>query len=101
VVVPNTRGDLKPDMFVDVALSASLGKRLAIPESAVLYAGDKRVVFVDLGDGRFAPRTVTLGAKAGEDYEVLSGLRAGEVVVTSGNFLIAAESKLKSAAQKW
>jgi len=101
VVVPNARGDLKPDMFVDVALSASLGQRLAIPESAVLYAGDQRVVFVDLGDGRFAPRTVTLGAKAGEDYEVLSGLKAGELIVTSGNFLIAAESKLKSAAQKW
>jgi Cu(I)/Ag(I) efflux system membrane fusion protein len=101
VVVPNTRTELKPDMFVDVVLSASLGDRLAVPESAVLYAGDRRVVFVDLGDGRFAPRTVTLGAKAGDDYEVLSGLKAGEIVVTSGNFLIAAESKLKSAAQKW
>jgi Cu(I)/Ag(I) efflux system membrane fusion protein len=101
VVVPNTRGELKPDMFVDVILSASLGNQLAIPESAVLYAGDRRVVFVDLGDGRFAPRAVTLGAKAGDEYEVLGGLRAGEIVVTSGNFLIAAESKLKSAAQKW
>jgi Cu(I)/Ag(I) efflux system membrane fusion protein len=101
VVVPNARGDLKPDMFVDVLLSASLGKRLAIPESAVLYAGDKRIVFVDLGDGRFAPRTVTLGAKAGDYYEVAGGLEAGEIVVTSGNFLIASESRLKSAAQKW
>ncbi len=101
VIVPNSRGDLKPDMFVDVVLSASLGKRLAVPESAVLYAGDRRVVFVDLGDGRFAPRPVTLGAKAGDAYEVLDGLKAGEIVVTSGNFLIAAESKLKSAAQKW
>jgi membrane fusion protein, copper/silver efflux system len=101
VVVPNGRGDLKPDMFVDVVLSASLGSRLAVPESAVLYAGDRRVVFVDLGDGRFAPRDVTLGAKAGDSYEVVGGLRAGEVVVTSGNFLIAAESRLKSASQKW
>ena len=101
VVASNARGDLKPDMFVDVVLSASLGKRLAVPESAVLYAGDRRVVFVDLGDGRFAPRPVTLGAKAGDVYEVLDGLKAGEIVVTSGNFLIAAESKLKSAAQKW
>ena len=101
VVVPNARGDLKPDMFVDVVLSASLGKRLGVPESAVLYAGDRRVVFVDLGDGRFAPRNVTLGAKAGDIYEVVGGLKAGEIVVTSGNFLIAAESKLKSAAQKW
>ncbi|HYQ96215.1 MAG TPA: efflux RND transporter periplasmic adaptor subunit, partial [Candidatus Eisenbacteria bacterium] len=101
VVVPNARGDLKPDMFVDVLLSASLGKRLAIPESAVLYVGDRRIVFVDLGDGRFAPRTVTLGAKAGDSYEIVEGLRAGEIVVISGNFLIASESRLKSATGKW
>jgi Cu(I)/Ag(I) efflux system membrane fusion protein len=101
VVAPNVNGDLKPDMFVDVLLSASMGKRVAIPESAVLYVGDKRIVFVDLGDGRFAPRAVTLGAKAGDYYEVVSGLEAGEVVVTSGNFLIASESRLKSTAQKW
>ncbi len=101
VVAPNANGDLKPDMFVDVLLSASMGKRVAIPESAVLYVGDKRIVFVDLGDGRFAPRAVTLGAKAGDYYEVVSGLKAGEVVVTSGNFLIASESRLKSSAQKW
>jgi len=101
VVAPNANGDLKADMFVDVLLSASIGKRPAIPESAVLYVGDKRIVFVDLGDGRFAPREVTLGAKAGDQYEVVSGLQAGETVVTSGNFLIASESRLKSSAQKW
>lgn len=101
IAVPNTRGDLKPDMFVDVVLSASLGNRLAVPETAVLYSGDRRVVFIDLGDGRLAPRDVTLGAKAGDYWEVTSGLTSGDVVVTSGNFLIAAESKLKSAAQKW
>jgi Cu(I)/Ag(I) efflux system membrane fusion protein len=101
LVAPNTRGDLKPDMFVDVLLIASMGKRLAIPETAVIYVGDRRVVFVDLGDGRFAPRTVSLGAKAADYYEVVSGLKAGEIVVTSGNFLIASESRLKSTAQKW
>lgn len=101
VEVPNARGDLKPGMYVDVVLESALGKRLAVPESAVLYAGDRRVVFVDLGDGRLAPRDVTLGLKAGDYYEVRGGLQAGEIVVTSGNFLIAAESKLKSAAQKW
>ena len=88
-------------MFLDVELESSLGKRLAVPESAILYVGDRRVVFVDLGDGRLAPRDVTLGNKAGEYYEVIGGLKPGEVVVTSGNFLVAAESRLKSAAQKW
>jgi Cu(I)/Ag(I) efflux system membrane fusion protein len=101
IEVPNAGGDLKPGMYVDVLLESALGKRLAIPESAVLYAGDRRVVFVDLGDGRLAPRDVTLGQKAGDHYEVRGGLKEGEVIVTSGNFLIAAESKLKSAAQKW
>jgi len=101
VEVPNRRGDLKPGMFVNVELQIRLGRRLAVPESAVLPTGERRVVFVDLGDGRLAPREVSLGARAGDYYEVLSGIKPGEIVVTSGNFLVAAESKLKSAAQKW
>jgi Cu(I)/Ag(I) efflux system membrane fusion protein len=101
VVVPNPRGDLKPGMFVDMMLERPLGAKLAIPESAVLYAGDRRIVFVDLGDGRLAPREVRLGAKAGTDFEVVSGLEEGDVVVTSGNFLVAAEVRLRSATQKW
>ena len=101
VEVPNPGGDLKPGMFVNVELQVALGKRLAVPESAVLPTGERRMVFVDVGDGRLAPRDIQLGTRAGDYFEVLSGLRAGEVVVTSGNFLVAAESKLKSAAQKW
>ncbi len=99
--VSNPRGDLKPGMFVDVSLERELGERLAVPESAVLFAGDRRVVFVDLGDGRLVPRDVFLGSRAGGYYEVLGGLAAGDIVVTSGNFLIAAESRLQSAAQKF
>jgi Cu(I)/Ag(I) efflux system membrane fusion protein len=97
----NGDGRLKPGTFVDVELATSLLKRLAVPESAVLPTGERSIVFVDLGDGRLAPREVQLGARAGGYYEVLSGLAAGESVVTSGNFLVAAESKLRSAAQKW
>ncbi|MGE5176769.1 MAG: efflux RND transporter periplasmic adaptor subunit [Hyphomicrobiales bacterium] len=96
--VRNPTGDLKPGMYVDVLLHRSLGKRLAVPESAVLYAGERRIVFVDMGDGRLVPRDVTLGAKAGDWFEVERGLEAGDVVVTSGNFLVAAESRLKAAA---
>ena len=101
VVAPNPRGDLKPGMFVDVLLERDLGRKLSIPESAVLYAGDRRVVFVDLGGGRLAPRDVELGAKAGDRYEVVSGLKEGDVVVTSGNFLVASEARLRSATNKW
>jgi Cu(I)/Ag(I) efflux system membrane fusion protein len=99
--VPNVHGDLRPGMYVDVTFDIRLGKRLSVPESAVLYVGDRRIVFLDLGDGRLAPREVTLGHRAGDYYEVLSGLQAGETVVTSGNFLVAAESRLKSAESKW
>ncbi|HLQ67794.1 MAG TPA: efflux RND transporter periplasmic adaptor subunit [Candidatus Limnocylindrales bacterium] len=97
LTVPNPRGDMKPGMFVDVTLEKDLGTRLAIPLSSVLYEGDRRIVFVDLGSGGIVPREVALGAKAGDEVEVESGLRVGDVVVTSGNFLIAAESKLQAA----
>jgi len=101
IEVPNPRGDLKPGMFVNVEFQVTLGKRLAVPESAVLPTGERRVVFVDVGAGRLAPRDVQLGVRAGDYFEVISGLKPGEIVVTSGNFLVASESKLKSAAQKW
>ena len=101
VEVANPRGDLKPGMFVDVTLDVALGKRLAIPESAVLPTGERRIVFVELGDGRLAPRDVRLGARAGDWYEVLAGLKEGDRVVVSGNFLISSEAKLKSAGEKW
>jgi Cu(I)/Ag(I) efflux system membrane fusion protein len=101
IEVANPRGDLKPGTFVGVELEISLGRKLAVPQSAVIPTGERRVVFVDLGNGRLAPRDVRLGHRAGDYYEVLAGLNAGDVVVTSGNFLVAAESRLKSAAQKW
>ena len=98
--MPNADAVLKPGTFVDVEIDVPLGQRLAVPESAVLPTGERTVVFVDLGDGRIAPRTVELGARSGDWYEVRSGLKAGDVVVTSGNFLIAAESKLRSVEGK-
>jgi len=98
--VANPAGDLKPGMFVDVLLERDLGERLAVPEGAVLFEGDRRMVFVDLGEGRLVPREIQLGAKAGGLYEVRGGLRAGDVVVTSGNFLLSAESRLRSASGK-
>jgi len=98
LTVPNPRGDLKPGMFVDVTLERDLGTRLAIPVSAVFYEGDRSLVFVDLGGGTLVPRQIDLGAKAGDEVEVKAGIKAGDVIVTSGNFLIAAESKLKAAS---
>ncbi len=72
---------------------------MAVPSSAVFDTGAKRVVFIQKEQGLFEPREVTLGASGDGFYEVRSGLEPGEVVVTSGNFLMDSESRLKAAAQ--
>ncbi len=92
---------LKPEMYAEVLFERALGDRLAVPEEAILYAGDRRYVFLDLGDGRLRPKPVSLGQWAGEWVEILDGLEEGDQVVTSGNFLIAAEARLKLALDHW
>jgi Cu(I)/Ag(I) efflux system membrane fusion protein len=101
VTTRNADGRLRPGSFVNVELVTPDLKRPTVPESAVLPTGERHIVFVDVGGGRLVPREVRLGARAGGYYEVLGGLRAGDVVVTSGNFLVAAESKLRTPSQKW
>jgi Cu(I)/Ag(I) efflux system membrane fusion protein len=91
--------DLRPDMDADVELFGAGRQVLVVPESAVLYTGPRTIVFVDLGGGRFRPREVRLGAKSAGAYEVVAGLREGDRVVTSGNFLLDAESRLTGAAE--
>ena len=97
----NKRLDLRPGMYANVALTRDLGRKIQVPVAAVVYTGPRRLVFVDLGDGRFLPKEVTLGAEANGKYEVLSGLVPGEVVATSGTFLIAAEARISTAAKYW
>ncbi len=101
VVLDNSDGFLRPDMYAHIHLKAKLGKRLMVPESAVLYSGQSRVVFLELGDGRLAPRKIKTGQRSRKWIEVLEGLAEGDTVVTSGNFLIAAESKLKAGLESW
>ena len=95
----NPDGILKPEMYVNVTLKAGLGEQLAVPEEAVFATGEKSIVFVAVGKDAFAPREITIGAKADQFYEVKSGLLEGEQVVTSGNFLIDSESQLKAALE--
>ena len=90
---------LKPEMFVNASIVVELGNVLAVPEEAVFDTGTKRIVFVDKGKGLFEPRDVTVGAKADGFYEVNAGIDESERVVTSGNFLIDSESRLKAALQ--
>lgn len=98
VELPNPDFTLKPDMYADVELRLDHGRQLSVPAEAVLDSGAEQLVFVGLEQGYFEPRKVQLGAKIGDRFVVLGGLKEGERIVTSGNFLIDSESKLKSAA---
>lgn len=97
----NPDGELKPDMYAEVSLQVDLGHRLSVPEEAVIVAGKSRVVFVDLGAGRLKPVWIQTGRTAKGFIEVLDGLSLGDTVVTSGNFLIAAETRLKTGIDQW
>jgi Cu(I)/Ag(I) efflux system membrane fusion protein len=99
--VENSELRLRPDMFVDVELTMDMGEGLAVPVSAVLPTGQHNIVFVDKGEGRLEPRFIELGRKFGNDYEVKSGLKESERVVTSANFLIDAEAKVQGALKSW
>jgi Cu(I)/Ag(I) efflux system membrane fusion protein len=93
--IPNMGGKLKPGMFTDVELKINLGRRLAVPDEAVIETGLRQIVYVDKGDGYFEPRAITPGLRAEKLVEVLAGLKAGEKVASSANFLIDSEAKLK------
>ncbi len=94
---PNSEFKLKPDMYADVQLQIDYGTRLVVPQDAVLDSGTEQVVFVARGDGYFEPRKVVVGPKIDDSVVILSGLKAGEKIVTSGNFLVDSESRLKTA----
>lgn len=92
------RSALRPDSFVNVEIEADLGEQLLLPRSGLIDTGVRRVAFVVDDAQRFTARELVLGPEAGDDVVVLSGLSAGERVVTSAAFLVDAESQLKSAA---
>jgi RND family efflux transporter MFP subunit len=94
---PNPDFQLKPQMFADVELKVSYGNQIVVLQEAVLDSGKEQTVFVAHKGGYFEPRKIATGAKLDNKVVVLSGLNAGETVVTSGNFLIDSESRLKSA----
>ena len=98
-IIPNPGGQLKPQMFTNVEIKIDLGKRLSIPEDAVIDTGMRKVVYVDKGDGYFEPREVTLGVQGEGVVEVTKGLQAGEKVAAGANFLIDSEAKLKGVVQ--
>jgi Cu/Ag efflux protein CusF len=88
---------LKPAMFAQVEFAVGAGQQvLTVPDSAVIDSGTRRIVLVQLAEGRFEPREVETGARAQNYVEIIKGVRAGEAVVVAANFLIDAESNLKA-----
>ncbi|MDP3732464.1 MAG: efflux RND transporter periplasmic adaptor subunit [Candidatus Omnitrophota bacterium] len=99
IKVDNQDGLLKPDMYVDVQMSSDLGAYLAVPREAIMDSGLRKIVFLSRGTGRFKPVEIKTGLSTEEYAQVLEGLKEGDTVVVSGNFLIDSESKLKSALE--
>jgi Cu(I)/Ag(I) efflux system membrane fusion protein/cobalt-zinc-cadmium efflux system membrane fusion protein len=88
---------LKPGMYVNVDISVPLGRQLVIPAAGVLQAGARNVAFVDHGQGNLEPREIEIGPQLGDSVVVLKGLRAGERIVSSANFLVDSEAQLQAA----
>ncbi len=90
----NPEGKLKLEMFADLEIKVSLGKHLAIPETALIDTGTRKVVYLDLGNGRYKMQEVKTGFEADVYVQVLSGIKEGDMVVTDGNFMLDSQSTL-------
>ncbi len=97
LVFSNPGVALKPGMYVNATLAVPLGRQLVIPESGVLQTGTRQIAFVDRGEGYLEPRELDLGPRVGDHVVVLKGIRAGERIVSSANFLVDSEAQLQAA----
>ncbi|MBB4168909.1 efflux RND transporter periplasmic adaptor subunit [Rhizobium sp. BK538] len=98
IELPNPDGTLLANMYADVAIEAGAPNPVvAVPNSAVVDTGDRKIVFIDKGDGKFEPKDVVLGVRGEDSTEITKGVAAGDKVVVSANFLLDAESNLNSA----
>jgi RND family efflux transporter MFP subunit len=88
---------LKPGMYVNVSIDVPLGRQLVIPSSGVLQAGTRQIAFVDHGQGYLEPREVDIGPRVDDHSVVLKGLKSGERIVSSANFLVDSEAQLQAA----
>jgi Cu(I)/Ag(I) efflux system membrane fusion protein len=97
--ITNPEFKLRPGMYASVELGVDMGEGLTIPVSAIMPTGERNIAFVDKGEGRLEARSVQIGGKFGESFEVMGGVKEGERVVASANFLIDAESKVQGALE--
>jgi len=94
--LPNRKLQLKPGMYGNVVIQTDQQERLVLPKEAVLDTGIRQIVFVDQGKGMYVPTEVKLGRRGEDKVEVLAGVKEGDRVVMSANFLLDAQSKLAS-----
>jgi Cu(I)/Ag(I) efflux system membrane fusion protein len=99
ILVPNAKGELRPGMYADITLDLGSAEGVTIPADALVDTGEAQYVFVALPGGRFEPRAVTVGARTASKVQILRGVHPGEMVVTTANFLIDSESRLRAAIQ--
>lgn len=97
----NAAQQLRPGMVATVQFDADAGPQLQVPTSAVVYTGPRRLVFVNLGTGRFRPQEIAIGRESDGMTVVTSGLEPGQRVATAGTFLLSAEARITTAAQYW
>ena len=97
IELPNPDGRLRANMFAEVEIMLGGAPVVQVPEGAVIDTGDRQVVILDLGEGRFRPEPVIVGRKGGGMIEIVSGVAAGDMVVSAATFLIDAESNLNAA----
>lgn len=98
LVFPNPGLKLRPGMYVNVAVKLPLGRQVVVPDSAVFHSGTKNLIFAYAGEGNIEPREVELGAHVENEFVVAKGVKSGEQIVTSANFLIDSEAQLQAAA---
>jgi membrane fusion protein, copper/silver efflux system len=101
IEVENQGYALRPDMFVNVELPVPFSRALVIPADAVLDSGLKKTVFIEHSNGVFSARVVETGRRLDNRVEIVKGLKAGERIVVSGNFLVSSESRLQEAAETY
>jgi len=101
IIIPDEAHMFHPGLFAEVSGEIPTGESLTIPTAAVVPTGNKFIVFVDHGGGQLEPRQIEVGIHSGDYYEVLSGLKEGDRVVSSANFLIDAESRIQGVLKTW
>jgi len=101
IEMPNSNFQLKPDMYVSVRLFGDTGRSsITVPATSMIDRGQKQFVWVEVSPGNFAPRQVTVGTRTADRIEILTGLKAGEVIAIEGGFLLDSEAQLRGAAPR-